>query len=184
MLPVLQHIHTGLIDQLLPQKQRQNRNLPDFEHPIVYSNWQIHKTVVPGKPAFQNQNMPMRVKPGKFTEKNTGIVGEIPGTYRMVMNSSSTVSIAGPTPSSSTTTRNSTVSISYLANGTYSGTEVVTGSSPSTTNMSGTWTDNGDGTVTQVSVIPTATTSTYIPYWVSAYTKNFLVTEGGAYVRQ
>jgi hypothetical protein len=77
MLPVLEHIHTGLIDQPLPEEQRQHRSLPDFEHPFICSDWQIYKAVEPGNPAFQNQNMPMGVKSSEFPK---GLVADNTGT--------------------------------------------------------------------------------------------------------
>lgn len=117
-------------------------------------------------------------------EKTSGNVGDIPGTYTMVMNMVTTVSIGGAYPSTTTTTTNTTTTTTYASDGTYSGSAVTTGSSTSTTGLSGTWTDNGDGTITQVSTAPAATTTTYIPYWVSAYSKDFLAPESGAYVRQ
>jgi len=37
MLSVFEHVHSGLVDQALFEKHRQERRLPDFEHPIVCS---------------------------------------------------------------------------------------------------------------------------------------------------
>ena len=69
MLPVFEHVHSGLVDQALFEKHRQERRLPDLEHPIVCSKGQIYKTVVRGEPTFQNKNMPMRVESSKFTKR-------------------------------------------------------------------------------------------------------------------
>ena len=69
MLPVFEHVHSGLIDQLFAHKQSQKSCLPDLEHPFVGSDWQIYKAVVLGEPTFQNQNMPMRVESSEFTKR-------------------------------------------------------------------------------------------------------------------
>jgi len=37
MLSVFEHVHSGLVDQALFEKHRQERRLPDFEQPIVCS---------------------------------------------------------------------------------------------------------------------------------------------------
>ena len=43
--------------------------MPNPEHAFVGADWQIHKAVVIGKPAFQSQNMPMGMKSGKLTKR-------------------------------------------------------------------------------------------------------------------
>lgn len=68
MLPRPEHVGTGLVDQLLSQKQCQHRFLPDSEHALVGTDRQVDEAVVVGKPAFQDQDVPMGVESGKLSE--------------------------------------------------------------------------------------------------------------------
>ena len=77
MLPIFQHIHTSLVYMFLAQVQGQNRCLPDFEHTLVGAKRKVDKALETGEPAFQDQNMPIRVESGKLAK---GLVAYNTGT--------------------------------------------------------------------------------------------------------
>ena len=114
-------------------------------------------------------------------EQTSGIMGELPGDYSFVYNMTVSVSYMGTT---TTIPMNMTTSITYDTGGTFSGTTIISGSSPSSVGISGTWADNENGTITQNQTSPDYSSSTFAPYWVSSFGKVFLVPSDSIYFRQ
>ncbi len=121
---------------------------------------------------------------GMLEEKISGNGGTMPGHYTNYFSIFVDIELSwGPFTTNTIEIMNYHLSSDYTAS-TVNYSQVITGTSTSSTNYSGTWADNGDGTITINITSPPSPPVIYTPTWVYFNNKWYLLSDTEYYQRQ